>query len=154
MQTNKLLGSIAIALPGFGINDTYDSWPCSIIIYYCCLFIIVHGKIIVLTRTWRTTRENSAITRVVWDDLGWLIRKAIRRLSYPKGATAVWGVADIGRFSGRSRCDGFLDERFLYRLLLAEIIAGFLKLLELCRGLVVGPCLVPSVEMNGNRTCG
>jgi hypothetical protein len=32
--------------------------------------IIVHDKIIVLIGTWRTTRENSATTRVVWDALG------------------------------------------------------------------------------------
>jgi hypothetical protein len=31
--------------------------------------IIVHDKIIVLIGTWRTTRENSATTRVVWDAL-------------------------------------------------------------------------------------
>jgi hypothetical protein len=33
-------------------------------------FIIVHDKTIVLIRTWRTTQENSATTRVVWDTLG------------------------------------------------------------------------------------
>jgi hypothetical protein len=31
---------------------------------------IVHGKIIMLIRTWRTTQKNSATTRVVWDALG------------------------------------------------------------------------------------
>jgi hypothetical protein len=30
----------------------------------------VHDKTIVLTETWRTTQENSATTRVVWDALG------------------------------------------------------------------------------------
>jgi hypothetical protein len=35
---------------------------------YCCL-IIVHDKIIWLIGTWRTTQENSATTRVVWDTL-------------------------------------------------------------------------------------
>jgi hypothetical protein len=30
----------------------------------------VHDKIIMLIGTWRTTRENSATTRVVWDALG------------------------------------------------------------------------------------
>jgi hypothetical protein len=39
------------------------------------LFIIndlftVHNKIIMLIGTWRTTRENCATTRVVWDALG------------------------------------------------------------------------------------
>jgi hypothetical protein len=31
---------------------------------------IVHNKIIMLLGTWRTIRENSATTRVVWDALG------------------------------------------------------------------------------------
>jgi hypothetical protein len=35
-----------------------------------CYVIYVHDKIIILTGTWRTTRENSATTRVVWDALG------------------------------------------------------------------------------------
>jgi hypothetical protein len=47
-----------------------------------------------LMGTWRTTRENSATTRVEWDDLGQLIRKASGGLPYPKGARAVgeWSV--------------------------------------------------------------
>jgi hypothetical protein len=48
------------------------------------------------------------------------------------------GVAGVGRFSGRSYCDGFLDEGFLHRAS-HEIVAGFLKLVELCKGLVVDP---------------
>jgi hypothetical protein len=32
--------------------------------------IYVHDKIIMLMGKWRTTRENSATTRVVWDALG------------------------------------------------------------------------------------
>jgi hypothetical protein len=70
LAKNKLLDSFAIALPGFGINDIYDSWPCSIMIYYCWLSIIVHDKLIVLIGTLRTIRENGATTRVVWDALG------------------------------------------------------------------------------------
>jgi hypothetical protein len=31
----------------------------------------------------------------------------------------------------------------------SETVAGFLKLVELCKGLVVLPCLVSSVEMYG-----
>jgi hypothetical protein len=31
----------------------------------------------------------------------------------------------------------------------SETVAGFWKLVELCKGLVVVPCLVSSVEMNG-----
>jgi hypothetical protein len=40
------------------------------------------------------------------------------------------GVAGIGRFSGRSCCDGFSNDGFLYRSS-HEIVAGFLKLVEL-----------------------
>jgi hypothetical protein len=60
----------------------------------------------------------------------------------------VCGATDIGRFLDRSCYDGFSDEGFLYRPFLTETIAGFLKLLELCEGLVMLPCLVSSVEMN------
>jgi hypothetical protein len=31
----------------------------------------------------------------------------------------------------------------------SETVAGFLKLVELCKGLIVLPCLVSSAEMNG-----
>jgi hypothetical protein len=34
------------------------------------LLFTVHDKIIMLIRTWRTTRGNSATTRVVWDAFG------------------------------------------------------------------------------------
>jgi hypothetical protein len=40
-----------------------------------------------LIGTWRTIEENSATTRVEWDTLGQLIRKASERLSYLKGAS-------------------------------------------------------------------
>jgi hypothetical protein len=60
----------------------------------CCCLIIVHDKIILLIGTWRTTRENSATTRVVWHAVGRLIREASGGLTYPKGARAVgeWSV--------------------------------------------------------------
>jgi hypothetical protein len=63
-----------------------------IILYYYCSLFIVHHKITVLIGTWRTTRENRATTRVEWDTLGQVIRKARERLPYLKGA------------SGRHRC--------------------------------------------------
>jgi hypothetical protein len=56
-----------------------------IMFQYYCSFIIVHDKIIVLIGTWRITQENSSTTRVVWDALGGLIRKASGGLPYPKG---------------------------------------------------------------------
>jgi predicted ferric reductase len=34
------------------------------------LLFTVHDKIIMLIGTWRTTREKSVTTRVVWDALG------------------------------------------------------------------------------------
>jgi hypothetical protein len=48
------------------------------------------------------------------------------------------GIAGVGRFSSRSCCDGFSHEGFLYRTS-HEIVADFLKLVELCKGLVVDP---------------
>jgi hypothetical protein len=58
------------------------------------LLFTVYDKIIMLIGTWRTTRENSATTRVVWDALGWLTKKASGGLPYPIGARAVgeWSV--------------------------------------------------------------
>jgi hypothetical protein len=83
------------------------------------LFIIIvglffiHDKIIVLIGTWSLTWDNSATTRVIWDAIDWLIRKASAGLPYPKGTNVVWGATDIGRFSsGRSFCDGFSDDSF------------------------------------------
>jgi NADH:ubiquinone oxidoreductase subunit 3 (subunit A) len=38
--------------------------------FYYQLLFIVHDKIIMLIGTWRTTRENSVTTRMVWDALG------------------------------------------------------------------------------------
>jgi hypothetical protein len=35
----------------------------------CCCLIIVNDNIILLIGTWRTTLENSATTRAVWDAL-------------------------------------------------------------------------------------
>jgi hypothetical protein len=48
------------------------------------------------------------------------------------------GVASVGRFSGRSFYDGFSGEGLLYRSS-HEIVAGFLKLVKLCKGLIVDP---------------
>jgi hypothetical protein len=37
--------------------------------------------------TWRTNMKNSSTTRVEWDALGQVIRKARERLPYPKGVS-------------------------------------------------------------------
>jgi hypothetical protein len=56
----------AIAYCGFGYGDIHHS-----LLHFCYqLLFTVHDKIIMLMGTWRTTRENSATTRVVWDALG------------------------------------------------------------------------------------
>jgi hypothetical protein len=49
--------------------------------------IIVHDKIILLIGTWRTTRENSATTRMEWDALDQVIRKDRGILPYMEGAS-------------------------------------------------------------------
>jgi hypothetical protein len=55
-----------------------------------------------LTGTWRTTQENSATTRVEWDALGQVNRKASERLPYLKGASGEVSLQSIGRFSGQT----------------------------------------------------
>ena len=63
----------------------------------CCCLIIVHDKIILLIGTWKTTRENSATTRVEWDALGQVIRKARERLPWfiqPRGR---WVTRLVGK---------------------------------------------------------
>jgi hypothetical protein len=48
-----------------------------------------------------------------------------------------------------------LRERRIPMLPFLEIVADFLKLVELCKGLVVLPCLIASMEMNGkSRSLG
>jgi hypothetical protein len=104
MQTNELLGRIAIALPGFEINVTSELWSCSNIDVH---LIIVHDKIIILIETWSLTWDNSATTRVEWDALGQVIRKTSERLPYPKGASGEASLQSIGRSSGRTVCKAF-----------------------------------------------
>jgi hypothetical protein len=52
LQTNELLGILAIALLGFGINVISELRSCSI---NTIGLIIVHDKIIVLIGTWSLT---------------------------------------------------------------------------------------------------
>jgi hypothetical protein len=68
--------------------------------FFCC-FIIAHDKITVLIGTWSLTWDNSATTRVEWDALGQVIRKATERLPYPKGASEEASLQSIWRSSGR-----------------------------------------------------
>jgi hypothetical protein len=73
-------------------------------------------------------------------------------LPSPKGARAVEELR-IGTFSGRSCCEDFSASDSYIPLLRNR--RGFLKLVELCKGLVVVPCLVSSAEMNGkSRSLG
>jgi hypothetical protein len=119
-----------------------------IMFHYCCWFIIVHDKIIVLIGTWSDhPKKNSATTRVVWDALGWLIRKASGGVPYLKGARVVEGLRYrevLGSFMLR-----WLFGWGIPILPFSETVAGFLKLVELCKCLVVLPYLVSSVVMNG-----
>jgi hypothetical protein len=67
-----------------------------------------------LIGTWRTTRENGATTRVVWDALAWLIRKASGGLPYPKGARevgewSVWGGPWVPALELLRNCSGFSE---------------------------------------------
>jgi hypothetical protein len=48
------------------------------------------------------TQENSATTRVEWDTLGQVIRKARLRLPYLKEASGEALLQSIGRFSGQT----------------------------------------------------
>jgi hypothetical protein len=144
LQTNELLGRLAIALPGFGINVTFELWSCS---NFDVVLIIVHDKIFVLIGTRSLTWDNSATKRVVWDALSELNRKASGGLPYPKGARAIEELQ-------YREILGLIMLRWLFGwgipiLPFSETVAGFLKLVELCKGLVVLPCLISSIEMNG-----
>jgi hypothetical protein len=93
--------------------------------------------------------RNCASTRVEWNTLGQIIRKARERLPYSKRASGECVAAEHREVVGRTVCNSFLDERFLCFLLL-ESLVGFFKLVELCKSIVVLPYLVSLVEMNGN----
>jgi hypothetical protein len=104
-----------------------------------------------LIGTWRTTRENSATTRVEWDTLGQVIRKTSERSPYLKGAS---GATTEYREVLGSDCLAFRMGGFLC-FLLPESLACFLELVELWKDILVLPCLVSSVEMNGkSRSLG
>jgi hypothetical protein len=70
---SELLGRLAIALPGFGINVilNYDHIPLILLVQLLLmlrlLFQMEHGV---------TTQKNSATTWVEYDVLGWIIGKA------------------------------------------------------------------------------
>jgi hypothetical protein len=87
-----------------GINVTSELWSCS---NFVVVLIIVHDKIIMLIWRWSLTWDNSATTRVEWDALGQVIRKARERLPYLKGASREVLLPSIGRFSGRTVCLAF-----------------------------------------------
>jgi hypothetical protein len=108
------------------------------------------------------TRENSATIRVEWDALGQVIRKARERLPYPKGASGEASLLEYREVLGSNSCDGSLDEGFLC-FLCPETVVGILELVELCKGIVVLPCLASLVDVYGvrstpwkmgNMTCG
>jgi hypothetical protein len=57
-------------------------------------------------------------------------------------------VQSIERSSGCNVCNSFSEKGFLC-FLLPKSIVGFLKLVELWKGLVMLPCLASSVEVYG-----
>jgi hypothetical protein len=57
------------------------------------------------------------------------------------------GSRRVGRFSGRFCCDG--GQTGDSCIALPRTVAGFLKLVELCKGLVVLPFLASLVEVYG-----
>jgi hypothetical protein len=104
----------------------------------------------VLIGTWSLTWDNSATTRVEWDALGQVIRKVRERLPYLKGASGEASLQSIGRFLGRTIYLAFRTrDSYASFFLLSESVAGLLELVELWKGLVLLPCLVSSIEMNG-----
>jgi hypothetical protein len=98
---------------------------------------------------------------VEWNDLGQVIRKARERLPYSKGARGECVATEYREVLGSDCLQSFSDEGFLC-FLLPESVAGFLELVELWKGLVMLPCLVPSVDVYrfmtpwqmGNTACG
>jgi hypothetical protein len=53
-----------------------------------------------LIGTWRITRENSATTRVEWDALGQVNRKARERLPYAEGASGEASLLEYRKVLG------------------------------------------------------
>jgi hypothetical protein len=80
-----------------------------------------------------------ATTRVEWDTLGQVISKARERLPYLKGANMEASLQSIGRSSGRTAAMAFRSRDSYICFLLPESVAGFLKLVELWKGLAVDP---------------
>jgi hypothetical protein len=93
-----------------------------------------------------TTRENSDTTRVEWDDLGQLIRKATEGLPYLKGASGQASLHSI--LLAVITVMGLQTVEQGICFFRPKIVAGLLKLVELWKDLVVVHCLVSSVEMN------
>jgi hypothetical protein len=102
-----------------------------------------------LIGTWRTTRENSATTRVEWDALGQVTRKARERLPYPKEASREASLLEYREVLRSNCCDGSSDEGFLC-FLRPKTVVGILELAQFLKGFVVLPCLTSLVEVCGS----
>jgi hypothetical protein len=122
------------------------------ILYYYYLLFIVHDKITVLIETRRSTRENSATTRVEWDTLSQVIRKSRERLPYLKEASGDASFQSIWRFSGRTV---WLSERGIPMLPSYWIRSGFFRTSRTLERPRSATWPVSSVEMNGkSRSLG
>jgi hypothetical protein len=107
---------------------------------------MINDKIILLIGTWSLTRKNSVTTRVEWDALGQLMRKARERSPYPKGAREEVSLQSI--VLGVIFAMGLQTVEQGICSLRLETVVSSLKLVELWKGLVVLPCLA-SVELYG-----
>jgi hypothetical protein len=131
-----------------------------IMFQFCCWFNYCSWQDYHVNWAWRTTLENCATTRVVWDALGWLISKTSGGLPYLKWARAVEELRYREVF-------GSIMLRWLFGREIpispfSKTVASFLKLVELCKCLIALPCLASSVEVygihdlmaDGYTTCG
>jgi hypothetical protein len=91
--------------------------------------------------------HNSTSIRVEWDALGQLIRKDSEGLPYPKGQAGSESLQSI--VLAIITAMGLQTVQKFICTLLLETVAGFPKLLELCKGLVVSPCLLTLAVSKG-----
>jgi hypothetical protein len=103
-------------------------------VYELCM---IYDKNILLIGTWSLTWDNSVTTRVEWDALGQLIRKASKRLPYPKGASEEWIAAEHS--ANCNYCDGVTNHGKRLMPPFAWNVLGFLELVEICKGLTSDP---------------
>jgi hypothetical protein len=136
----------------FWYGDIHYSWS-HFYFFIISLLFTIHDKIINVNWNMKNHPGKQCYHKGGMDTLGWLIKKASGGLPYPKGARAVgeWPVygdpwVDFAAMAVR---------RGVPALDLPRNCSGFSKLMELCKGLVVLPCLASSAEVYGkSRSLG